>query len=134
MRARATAAVLALAVMSGCAKRYIAFTTATKFALDVSQKADQTIDVSLGYDRAELASIPATEDNAGADVDTYSILGKFMVRYGNPFSGTPLVLNQVFATGAAARNAAESEAGRAYFGALAHDVEEQKRAQKGEQP
>ena len=119
-----------LALATGCcAKRYIAFTTATKFALDVSQKADQTIDVSMGYDRSELASVPAIEDNADGTKDAYAVLGKFSVKYGNPFT-TPLVLNQVFATGIAARNAAASEQGRTYFGEQAGVVEGKKALQQ----
>lgn len=138
-RTAGMALLLIAAAASGCT-HYIAFTTATKFALDVSQKGDQTIDVSMGYDRAELASIPSHEENAGprqqrgsdqkTDVDTYSVLGKFYVNYGNPFSREPLVLNQVFATGMAARYAAASEKGRAYFQEKAKSVEDRKQAQK----
>jgi hypothetical protein len=141
LRAATTILAIPLAVMTGCcAKRYIAFTTATKFALDVSQKADQTIDVSMGYDRAELASIPSIEENASGDRDTYSVLGTFRVKYGNPFT-TPLVLNQTFATGVAARNAAASAQGRAFFAQEAATVEKEKLKQerarksaKGHQP
>jgi hypothetical protein len=130
MKTRTRAALTALALSSamGCTTRYVAFTTATKFALDISQKADQTVDVSMGYDRAELASIPAmTNQNAGKDHDTYAVLGMFSVSYGDLTK--PLVLNQVFATGVAARNAAASLKGRKYFHSKAMTVLEQKKEQ-----
>ena len=126
-----TAALGALVLggaLAGCTKT-LAFGTATKFALDVSQQADKTIDVSLGYDRAELASIPAPRDtDATADTDTYSVLGTFFVHYDNPWDadGDPLRLNQFFATGAAARAAANSARFRAYFGHSAGVIESQR--------
>jgi hypothetical protein len=43
--------------LSGC-QNYLAFGTATKFGLDISQKPDQTVDLTLGYRREEIASIP----------------------------------------------------------------------------
>jgi hypothetical protein len=130
---RATLAVAGamLGVMTGC-RPYLAFGTATKFALDVSQRADQTIDVSMGYDRAEIASIPAPEANATDHTDTYAVLGTFSVKYGNPFDGEPLTLKQLFATGMAARIAASDADTREYFGARLREVEQKKQdAQKG---
>jgi len=100
--------------MTGC-QHYLAFGTATKFALDAAQKADQTVDVTLGYDRVEVAAIPAPKDDAGPSDDTYSVLGTFEVSYGNPFT-EPLILRQVFATGMAAREAATSPGLREAFG------------------
>lgn len=113
--------------LAGCTKT-LAFGTATKFALDVSQQADKNIDVSLGYDRAEIASIPAPKDrDANANEDTYSVLGTFFVHYDNPFNSTdPLRLNQFFATGAAAQTAAKSARFRTYFGHSAGVIEDQK--------
>ena len=121
--------VLALALThSGCAN-VLGFGTATKFGLDISQRADQTVDVSLGYDLAEIASIPApknnnaTLDENGKSVsDTYSVLGSFKVTYDNPFTDEPLVLHQLFATGAAARAAARDSRMQAYFGTEAHEI------------
>jgi len=122
--------LLTMAVnQSGCTN-VLAFGTATKFALDVSQRADQIVDVSLGYDRAEIASIP-TPKNQDATVkdntpengdDTYSVLGTFSVVYGNPFRDEPLVLDQFFATGWAARIAAKNPQTRKYFGQAVHDI------------
>ena len=111
--------------LAGCAKT-LAFTTATKFALDVSQQADKNVDVSLGYDRAELAVIPAPDNtDAGDHADTYSVLGTFFVHYDNPFvTSDPLRLNQFFATGAAARTAAQSPRFRTYFGHSAGVIED----------
>ncbi len=120
--------IAAAGALAGC-QHYIAFTTATKFALDVSQKADQTVDVSMGYDRAELASIPASESNADGTKDTYAVLGRFSVKYGNPFKDKPLVLNQFFATGVAARNASASPGMRKLFGEQAWLVEQKKTEQ-----
>src|SRR5215470_551670 len=106
---------LALA-SAGCAK-VVAFSTATKFGLDISQRADQTIEVSMGYDRVEVASIPALEKDATRDGDdTYSVLGTFAVAYGNPWRDQPLVLKQFFATGWAARRAAKTEGFVDWFG------------------
>ena len=101
--------------LGGCIKKHLAFTTVTKFALDVSQRADQTIDVSMGYDRAELACIPAPESDAKANEDTYSVLGTFYIDYGNPWTNEPLHINQFFATGWAARTAAQSDRFQTFF-------------------
>jgi len=110
----------AMACSSGCTN-VLGFSTATKFALDVSQRADETIDVSLGYDRVEVASIPVPENQdaksiVGQNGDAYSVLGTFKVKYGNPFSLKPFEITQLFATGMAARNVAVSPALQRYFG------------------
>lgn len=115
-------------MLAGCTN-VLGFGTATKFGLDIAQQADQTIDVSMGYDRVEIASIPAPKNEvatAGTDkamgADTYSVLGTFNVSYGNPWDEQPLVLHQVFATGWAAREAAKIPEMRAYFGKEAGDI------------
>ena len=100
-----TTTILGLSVVSlglaGCVGKTLVFGTATKFALDVSQRPDQTVEVTMGYDRYEVASIPAVKEDAvqegaakTAGKDTYSVLGIFSVSYGNPFSTEPLVLRQ----------------------------------------
>lgn len=94
-----------IVILTGCGKT-LAFGTATKFGLDISQRPDQMIDVTMGYDRYEVASVPAQEKDAeNDDEDTYSVLGTFSVSYGSPWL-EPLVLRQFFATGWAARQAA----------------------------
>lgn len=104
-----------IVTLTGCGKTLV-FGTATKFGLDVSQRADQTIDVTMGYDRYEIASIPAQEKDSRKDgEDTYSVLGIFSVSYGNPWT-EPLVLRQFFATGWAARKAAGDSRVQQYFG------------------
>jgi hypothetical protein len=113
--------VVLLQVLSGCA-RTVAFGTATKFGLDISQRPDQTIDVTLGYDREEIATIPAPEAVANKSEDTYSLLGIFYVDYGNPWRDEPLRLNQFFATGWAARAAAADKRLQAFFGKKAADI------------
>jgi hypothetical protein len=122
---RAAPALLLLALTTaGCTPR-IAFGTATKFALDISQRADQTIDVSMGYDRAELAVVPSNEKHADASGnDTYALLGTFHVSYGNPWLDEPIRLNQFFATGMAARTAAKSERFQRFFGHAAGVIEQ----------
>lgn len=117
-----------LVLMQGGCKNVLGFSTATKFGLDISQRPDQTLDVSFGYDRTEIASIPAPKnEDAGEDVDTYSVLGTFAVSYGNPFAGEPLVLDQWFATGMAAQRAAKDPKFQTYFGqALGEVVKENK--------
>jgi hypothetical protein len=117
----------------GCVK-LIAFGTATKFGLDISQKADQTIDVTLGYDRVEVASIPAELQDAGPGKDTYSVLSDFSVSYGNPFppNPEPLVLTEVFTTGHAARIAAANPAFRKYFGGRAGLISKQNESVGGQ--
>ena len=118
--------VLALAE-TGCTN-VLGFSTSTKFGLDVSQRSDQMVEVSMGYDRAEVASIPAPKDNARqspdgtSGEDAYSVLGTFEVHYGSPFGDTPLVIDQLFATGFAARQAARDPDMQAYFGKRAHDI------------
>jgi hypothetical protein len=107
---RSRIVLLALAALHvfGCANR-LAFATATKFGLDISQRPDQTFEVTMGYDRTELASIPVPKRrDATADEDSYSVLGTFCVAYGNPFAeiigqGKPLTISQRFATGMAAQ-------------------------------
>jgi hypothetical protein len=111
--AAAAAGALALG-LGGCAN-HLAFGTATKFALDISQQADQTVDVSLGYDRVEVATAPAPNKNADETEDTYSLLGTFHVSYDTPWGGDPLHLNQFFATGWAADTAAQNDAFRRFF-------------------
>jgi hypothetical protein len=112
---------LILYVGPGCAKT-IAFGTATKFGLDISQRPDQTIDVTLGYDREEVASIPAPEGDVKKNEDTYSVLGIFYVKYGNPWTFKPLQLNQIFATGWAAREAANDKRLQEFFGKKAAEI------------
>src|SRR5262245_28107771 len=104
---------LLLLFAAGC-RNHLAFGTATKFGLDISQKPDQTIDVTMGYRRAEMASIPVAQTNqpiadAGDMDDAYSVLARFTVSYGDPWKQGPndgLKLKQFFATGMAARKAA----------------------------
>lgn len=108
----------------GC--KHLAFSTATKFGLDISQKADQTIDVTMGYRRAEMVSIPVPDDADASDTDdAYSVLGRFNVSYGDPFkTGTNegLHLKQFFATGMAARAAANNTDMQKAFGRAAGEV------------
>lgn len=125
---------------AGC-QNVLGFSTATKFGLDISQRPDQTIDVSMGYDRTEVASIPApknedaTESADGTGTDTYSVLGTFVVSYGNPFLDQPLVLDQFFATGMAARKAARSPELQRFFGKAAGKIaaDNKPSAQPGDQ-
>ena len=124
--------VLLFAVMLAGCTRTLAFGTATKFGLDISLRADQTIDVSLGYDREEVAGIPAPYDDATDDAskgDTYSVLGTFKVKYGNPWMNQPLVLDQFFATGWAARKAAKNPSLSGFFGKRAGDIAAKKEGQ-----
>jgi hypothetical protein len=99
--------------------KHLMFSTATKFGLDIAQRADQTVDVSMGYDRAESASIPVPEDDdldASEKSDSYSVLGAFRVRYDTPWGKEPLELDQFFATGLAARKAARTPEFGRFFG------------------
>jgi len=100
----------------GC-QGYLAFSTATRFGLDISQQADRSPNVLLGYKRGELASIPAPEKSASTTEDTYSVLGTFCVWYDpNPFSSDSLQIRQYFATGLAAREAAKNPDMQVIFG------------------
>lgn len=119
------AVALAALPLGGCS-HYLAFGTATKFGLDITQKPDETIDVTMGYDRYEVASIPVRqrddkgEGNSADDKeDAYSVLATFYVKYGNPFTGEGLRLNQFFATGMAARELAGREEMRKFLGEAA---------------
>ena len=114
------AAMLLTLGSAGC-KNYLVFTTATKFGLDASQRADRTVEVTLGYQRAEVVSIPACREDEGVDPaeshcfadgkeDTYTVLGTFHVNQGNPFTMEPIEIQQVFATGMAAQNASNNPA------------------------
>ena len=122
--------ILPLIILQEGCSDVLGFSTATKFALDISQRSDQSVDVSLGYDRAEVASIPVSKNqNATAsnppsttgNADVYSVLGTFKVSYGNPFmvlvgKEEPFVLDQLFATGIAARTAAKNPELQKFFG------------------
>lgn len=119
--ARALPALLMALLLPGCANT-LAFGTATKFGLDISQRADQMIEVSLGYDRVEVASIPAPTDDPANGEDTYATLGIFDVRYGNPWADQPLILNQFFATRWAARQAAQDPRFQEFFGKRAGEI------------
>ena len=114
-----------LPMASGC-KSYLAFSTATKFGLDISQKADQTVEVTMGYRRAEMASVPVPGDtDADANTDSYSVLGRFNVTYGDPFkpgANEGLHLKQFFATGMAAQAAAKNADMQKAFGEAAGEV------------
>src|SRR5260370_33531190 len=119
--ARGLLFAIPLILLFGCAKS-LTFGTATKFGLDISQRADQTIDVSLGYDRVEVVTIPAIEENATDQQDTYSVLGLFSVQYGNPWKDEPLKLDQFFATGLAARKAANTPGFQQLFGTKTRQI------------
>jgi hypothetical protein len=105
----------------GCARR-LAFATATTFGIDVSQQADQSVQMSLGYDRAETVVMPAEEKGVSDATDTYAVLGTFQVKHGNPFANQALIIHQFFATGRAAIRAAETEQFQRLFGAEAADI------------
>jgi hypothetical protein len=100
---------------SGCSNTLV-FGTATKFGVDISQRPDQLIEVTMGYDRYEVVSIPAQDKDAQEQEDTYSVLGIFAVSYGNPWTMEPLILRQFFATGRAAQQAAANPSLQRYFG------------------
>ena len=110
------AVTIALALV-GC-QGYLVFTTATTFGLDISQQANQTPHVVLGYKRGELASIPATQKNASATEDTYSVLAYFCAKYDPILSQSTtdsLQIRSVFTTGMAARAAASNADMQRYF-------------------
>lgn len=118
------AAALAASVSLGCFstnwggnERYLVFATGTKFGLDFTQRADQNVDVTMGYDRVEIASIPtALEGTATPTEDVYSVLGSFCVRYASPWSDdSAFQLRQVFATGEAAVKVARLDRIRQHF-------------------
>ncbi len=50
---------LVLLVTNGCINDHVVFTTSTKFALDISQQADQPPKVLLGYKREEGVFLPS---------------------------------------------------------------------------
>lgn len=122
--------MVATATLSGC-NNYLVFTTATKFGIDASQDGNQPPKVVLGYKRAELAIIPADHKAATETEDTYAVLSDFCVM-ANPslYDWTDTIKTQdrkaqdtkdslqirsIFATGMAARQAAENEAIQAHF-------------------
>jgi hypothetical protein len=109
--------LLPITLVSGGCVNTMMFSTATKVGIDISQRADQIIDVSLGYDRIEVVSIPAPKDaDAGPDTEAYSVLGIFDLRYGNPWLDRPLVVNQFFGTGNAAQKMAKDARFQRFFG------------------
>jgi hypothetical protein len=115
---------LSMTVALPACSNTLAFGTATKFGLDISQRPDQIIDVTMGYDRYEVVSIPAQNVDAKKDADTYSVLGIFSVSYGSPWA-EPLVLRQFFATGWAARNAGGDARFQTFFGRKSGEILQQ---------
>jgi len=119
--ARAVLILVIGTMLPGCANT-LAFGTATKFGLDISQRVDQMVEISLGYDRVEVASIPAPEGDPNQAEDTYAVLGIFDVKYGNPWIDQPLILNQFFATGWAARQVAQDPRFQEFFGRRSGEI------------
>jgi hypothetical protein len=117
-RSLATLAAVAIAFsLSGC-QGYLVFTTATTFGLDISQQANQTPHVVLGYKRGEVASIPASRKNASATEDTYSVLAYFCAKYDPILSQSTtdsLQIRSVFTTGMAAQTAASNTDMQRFF-------------------
>jgi hypothetical protein len=60
---------LLIFISSGCSNTLV-FGTAMKFGVDISQRPDQVIEVTMGYNRYELASIPAQDKDATDGEDT----------------------------------------------------------------
>lgn len=118
----------AVCVLCAC-QNYLIFNTDTKFGLDISQRADQVPEVTLGYQRLAIASIPVITNSpsagsghsidANSTNDAYSVIGTFHVFYkpslivSNPTNG--LQINQVFATGIAAQELAKDPRMAAMF-------------------
>jgi hypothetical protein len=121
----------------GCGN-YLAFSTGTKFGLDISQRPDQTADVLLGYQRVEIASIPVPLNKKSTYTeDVYSVLGTFDVEYDpdllDPEREGGLHINQLFATGMAARNVAENANMQKLFGeAFGTVIKKNKKPQTGD--
>jgi len=157
-------AIAVVALNTGC-KNHLAFGTSTKFGLDISQKPDQTVEVTMGYRRAEMVSIPVAPDgapcphcvkccsnekqtcthaaccsdphvgarkpridDADGTNDAYSVIGRFNVHYNPGLFGRTngLHLKQFFATGMAARKAAQNTNMQRAFGEAAHQVKTKK--------
>jgi len=128
----------------GCMSKSVVFVTSTKFGLDASQRQDQKVELTFGYERSEVASVPMCDDREGEQPspngpspcapergldardnwDAYSLLGAFHVDYGNPFSAEPLVVRQVMASGFAARELAADPSLRSGFMDAAKDAVE----------
>ena len=96
------------------------------FAFNIEVLTRRMIDEADPGLRGEMASIPAPKDeDADTNKDAYSVLGRFQVRYGNPFSAGDnrgLHLHQFFATGMAAREAANNPEMQQVFGSSAGEV------------
>jgi hypothetical protein len=120
--------VVSALILTSCSNR-LAFGTATKFGVDVSQRPDQTVEMVLGYDRAEVVVIPMPEaaKDATETKDTYAVMGTFQVKHGNPFTGGALIIHQFFATGRAAVKAAQDPRFQEIFGTAAGDIYQQGR-------
>lgn len=114
----------------GC-NNYLVFTTSTKFGIDISQDAGQPPKMVLGYKRAEIAIIPSDRKPATSNDDAYAVLSDFCVmtnpslydwsdtvatRKSNPTDvKDSLQIRSFFATGMAARQAADTEAIQTHF-------------------
>jgi hypothetical protein len=111
--------LLLASALAGCSssERLLAFATATTFGLDISLRADDNVNVVLGYDRVEVATVPVQETkDASKTDDAYSVLGFFHVDYGNPWNpGSDLTLKQLFATGVAAQESSSQPTGLQKF-------------------
>jgi hypothetical protein len=110
--------VLLAGIGAGC-QSYLAFNTDTKFGLDISQSAQQQPEVTMGYQRVAIVSMPVLGTNDGrayydanANHDAYSVLGSINIKYDPALSSATggIRILQIFATGEAARSVATNAA------------------------
>jgi hypothetical protein len=115
--AYATIFALLASLGQGC-QNYLAFNTDTKFGLDISQSAQAQPEVTFGYQRLAVVSMPAgTNANGGArdantNSDGYSVVGSISIKYNPSLIGTNggVRILQLFATGQTAREVSSNEA------------------------
>ncbi len=108
-RAATLAAVLVVGASVPACNGNLVFATATTTGLEIGARADDTMTLVFGYDRAELASIPVAEkSDASPTHDAYSVFGSFDLKYTRYGDDSGIKLRQVMATGMAAQNAAKN--------------------------
>ncbi len=103
--------VLALALsslsLSGCAGRFIVFTTGTVIGIEATAEEGAEQRLVLGYKRFEGAFIPTRDDDGNILDESYSVYAALGLNAG--FFTTSI--HQVFATGTAAQTLAGTSAG-----------------------
>ncbi|MCC5875216.1 MAG: hypothetical protein JJU11_03255 [Candidatus Sumerlaeia bacterium] len=121
---------LGVLLSTGC-QNYLGFGTGTVTGFEISPRPDNSLNLTLGYNRYELAVIPVPEfQDAGDTLDAYSVLATINVESPGLNSYDPedsLRITQLFATGMAARRMSNQPGMRKHFAEYMEDITKSRR-------